>query len=178
MSHFAQASRLFDAEKSRLLASRKVTDAEKQHIRPYCLTFDPKPERRIGQCRYKCKEIGLSTKMLQCGLSDRMVTETIRHELSHAATPGAKHGAAWRAFMAKAGATHIGSNCSKAKSRVLDKGITKKYLVYCPVGGRTGKDGHFRTQRCKATARLKRGICPKCKRGGVVSRLVIETQRG
>ena len=175
---FSNAQRLFNAEKRRIENLPTVTAAERRNIAPYCLMFDPKPERRLGQCRYGCKQVGLSSKVLKCGLTDKMVTETITHELSHAATPGAKHGPAWKAFMHKVGGAHARSTCDKDTAALMQAGIKKKYLLYCPVGGPEGKDGHYAFQKSRKTKRLEfRSCCPKCKEAGTISRLIFKEQQ-
>jgi predicted SprT family Zn-dependent metalloprotease len=174
---FANAQRLFAEEKNRLMNLPTTSPAERNNMAPYCLVFDRNPTQRLGQCRHGCKQIGFSTKVLQCGLTDKMVLATITHELCHAATPGAKHGPAWKTIMKNAGAENPRCFCSKEESALMRAGIKRKYLLYCPVGGPEGKDGCYAHQRDKNTPKIKRGvICPQCKRKGVTSRLILKEQ--
>jgi predicted SprT family Zn-dependent metalloprotease len=175
---FANAQRLFAVEKERLMNLSTTSPAERNNMAPYCMVFDPKPTMRLGQCRYRRQEVGFSTKVLQCGFSDKMILATITHELCHAATPGAAHGPAWKKIMKRAGVENPRCFCSKEESALMRAGIKRKYLLYCPVGGPEGKNGCCAQLRDRNTAKIKRGrlICSKCKKAGVNSYLILKQQ--
>ena len=133
----ANARRLFAKEKARILSLPTTTPKEAALIEPYALTWDY-AKNRLGQCQYARQLISLSIKVLLCGLTDDMITETIRHEFAHAATPGAHHGPAWKACMHRFG-HRAASTCDRATSALVSAGIRKRFVFFCPVGGPSGR---------------------------------------
>ena len=173
----ANARRLFAKEKARILSLPTTTPKEAALIEPYALTWDY-AKNRLGQCQYARQLISLSIKVLLCGLTDDMITETIRHEFAHAATPGAHHGPAWKACMHRFGGSRAASTCDRATSALVNAGIRKRFVFFCPVGGPSGENGHCVLRRDRRTrALLYNTCCPKCKRGGVISMLKWQVAR-
>lgn len=59
--------------------------------------IDPRPKRRLGQCRYEIEEIGLSEWFVKLN-GEHEVRQTILHEIAHALVgPGYGHGRVWKA---------------------------------------------------------------------------------
>lgn len=61
-------------------------------------------KRAFGVCVYSKKEIQLS-RILTKQVDEEQVLDTILHEIAHALTPGAGHGARWKAMARRVGAT-------------------------------------------------------------------------
>lgn len=61
-------------------------------------------KRAFGVCNYRKREIQLS-RILTKQINEDEVLDTILHEIAHALTPGAGHGARWKAMARKLGAT-------------------------------------------------------------------------
>lgn len=68
----------------------------KHNLIDWKLVWDTKPTtNRLGQCRYKKKEIGISLKSALI-LPENQVKDTILHEIAHALTPGHHHDNIWK----------------------------------------------------------------------------------
>lgn len=65
-------------------------------VKDYTLVFDTRPRRRLGQCRYETREIGLTKTYVELNPWE-VVEQTVRHEAAHAAVgPSHGHNAVWR----------------------------------------------------------------------------------
>jgi predicted SprT family Zn-dependent metalloprotease len=62
--------------------------------------------RRFGRCDYTNKRITLSRPLTFLNGVDE-VRDTVLHEIAHALSPGAGHGAQWRAACARVGARAV-----------------------------------------------------------------------
>ncbi len=61
-------------------------------------------KRRLGCCHYGSRTISLSKPLVLLN-DEAVVVDTLLHEIAHALTPGAGHGAAWRRQAVALGAT-------------------------------------------------------------------------
>lgn len=158
-----RAHKIFDWEKNRWLESPKVTSAQKELIAPYQFQLDG-AKRRLGCCNYANKLITLNAEMVYGGIEAKVVWETVRHEIAHACTPGAKHGSKWKAMMKKMGAKDVKACCSDKTAKIKREIVKGKYRVFCPKGGPDGAKGHFACWYHRLSPKLRRGcVCPKCK---------------
>src|SRR5687767_14955649 len=66
--------------------------------------------RRFGRCDYTDKRITLSRALTFLNSVDE-VRDTVLHEIAHALTPGAGHGARWRAMCARSEERRVGKEC-------------------------------------------------------------------
>jgi len=78
--------------KIELLANQLLTQ---HNLNGWKFVWDDKPVNRLGQCRYKLKEIALSLKPATI-LPFEDSLDTLLHEVAHALTPGADHGKVWK----------------------------------------------------------------------------------
>ena len=63
----------------------------------WAIVWDARAQRRLGQCRYREREIGLSKPNFTRVENRYLADNTLRHEIAHAIAPsGAGHGFAWR----------------------------------------------------------------------------------
>jgi len=67
----------------------------KHSLTGWKFVWDENPISRLGQCRYKSKEISISKKPATI-LPYEQLLDTLIHELAHALTPGAEHGKVWK----------------------------------------------------------------------------------
>lgn len=163
-----RAEFLFHQEVMKIKMNPKVLPFQKLMLETYKLEFDRGTKRR-GVCKYPCKKhggiIGLSSAMVDKGVSAEKLTKIIRHELSHACNPGQKHNSIWKNFDLM-----IGGNgercCTDEEVKSL---IGHKIELYCPK--LSTETGHFYTKRQNAPSRkwLSDKICPHCKKNGVIS---------
>ncbi|HEX8342608.1 MAG TPA: SprT-like domain-containing protein [Tepidisphaeraceae bacterium] len=104
---------------------------------------------RLGQCRYREKQIRLSRQITRVSpLAE--VHDTVLHEIAHALTPGARHGPAWKAACMKLG-------CSPKSRKEISQHQHLKHNIYaiCDCGNRMGAQRinpmrHYRCGRCGA----------------------------
>lgn len=85
--------------------------------------FD-RARRRFGLCDYGARRISLS-KHLTALNSEAQVRDTLLHEIAHALTPGAGHGARWQDACLRLGAT------PRRLCGVEVKQPPAKYLLVC-----------------------------------------------
>lgn len=76
-------------------------------------------------------KITLSSKLIDGGCPDQELDLLLLHELSHAACPGHKHDAVWKAICLKAGGDGKRCDSSETTSRIIDF----KYLWHCAAAG-------------------------------------------
>lgn len=74
---------------------------QKHGLDSWTFRFD-RAKRRFGACNYTTETISLSKHLTELN-SDAQVRETLLHEIAHALTPGAHHGAAWQNACRKLG---------------------------------------------------------------------------
>lgn len=78
-----------------LTLARQTLDAHGLH--GWKAVIDTRPRKRLGQCRYRNREIGISAYHVTYH-SDEDVRDTILHEIAHALVgPGHGHGPVWKA---------------------------------------------------------------------------------
>lgn len=108
--------------------------------------------RRIaGRCTYSKKTIELSRHLCAAGTEDA-VYNTILHEIAHAMTPGAGHGARWRSTFLM-----LGGNGETRSSLYSDAHAqVAKYELLCPTSGRSL--GHVN----RKGKRLAASLCRCC----------------
>lgn len=71
----------------------------------WSIAWDARAQRRLGQCRYREREIGLSKPNFTRIENRYLADNTIRHEIAHALVGGhAGHGPAWQAMCRLVGA--------------------------------------------------------------------------
>lgn len=104
-----------------------VTEFEKccmQHgLIGWSLCYD-RAKRRLGQCRYRTKQISLSSHMVK-GDSDANIRDTLLHEIAHALVGHrAGHGLVWRAKAIEIGCT--GERCGH-----IETVVEAKYIYKC-----------------------------------------------
>ena len=118
------------------------------------LCIDMKAKRRLGQCRYSRKEIGLSYHYVILN-GEGLVRDTILHEIAHALTPGSGHGYAWKRKCVEIGAKP--ERCFKSVETGLET-VAPKYIASCTNCNKN----HFRH---KMTRRSQDSACGKCCNG-------------
>jgi len=92
-------------------------------------------KRTLGTCNYAARTITLSRPFAQLN-AEAEVLDTILHEIAHALTPGAKHGAAWKAACVRLGAR---PNRTASLQQVVVP--PSKYALVCPCcGARSGRE--------------------------------------
>lgn len=68
------------------------------------MVMDHRPKRRLGQCRYRSKTIGISSWIIRA-CSWEQIEDTLKHEIAHAmAGPGYGHGPEWKRMCRMIGA--------------------------------------------------------------------------
>lgn len=103
--------------------------------------------RRLGSCHYGRRTITLSRPLTLLN-PEATIRDTILHEIAHARTPGAGHGAAWRAEARRLGAK--ARACADARDVTLPEA---PYLLVCDGCG-------TRTPRYRRPQR--RYVCRTC----------------
>lgn len=116
-------------------------------------------KKTIGLCDYRQRTISLSYYAIP-ELSDEKVKDTILHEIAHALTPGAGHGAEWKAMCRRIGANP--NRVYRATQEEADSLASKaKYTVICNGPHHQGKAlGPLH----RLTSNYRRGLmkCVKC----------------
>jgi len=105
---------------------------DKHDLQRWRPVIDTRPKRRLGQCRYTVKEIGL-TAWYVTKYSYKEVVDTILHEIAHALTPGHHHDRYW-----KSKAQQIGANPKRNKTN-LEWVPQHKWTATCPKCRNTWK---------------------------------------
>jgi predicted SprT family Zn-dependent metalloprotease len=97
-------------------ARRLARDLMTQHgVGDWRFAFD-RAKRRLGCCHYATRTLTLSAPLAWLNAPD-VVHDTILHEIAHALTPGAGHGARWKAAAARLGA--VPRSCASAADVAL-----------------------------------------------------------
>jgi predicted SprT family Zn-dependent metalloprotease len=66
-------------------------------LNEWAVVYDKRPRRRLGQCRYESKQIGLTYSYVQLNTWEH-IEQTLLHECAHALVGrGHGHDATWRA---------------------------------------------------------------------------------
>jgi predicted SprT family Zn-dependent metalloprotease len=103
----------------------------------------------FGLCNYTRKTIELSNYMVDCGESVESMKRTVLHEIAHALTEGAGHGAEWKSKMRSFGLD------PKREREGNGVSISYKWFRVCPTCGK--KNGYHR----KPSSKIRRS-CSKC----------------
>lgn len=85
-----------------------------------------KRARTLGLCKYRTRQILLSESYVDLNDVDH-VEQTILHEIAHALTPGARHGAEWVAKARELGVRNPKSKCQAN----IEKGRWRALCVNC-----------------------------------------------
>jgi predicted SprT family Zn-dependent metalloprotease len=110
--------------------------------------------RRGGVCDYRKKVISFSSIYLGVA-SDADFENTVKHEIAHGLTPGAKHGPVW---IKKA--REIGCDGKRCLDRAFTQG---RFLVSCQTTSCSSRYMH------RVTKRYHTGRCRKCNTGFTVT---------
>jgi hypothetical protein len=176
--HFRRrAEAIFQAE-CRRQQSLPSTTAEHDHlieiVRQKGVVFRKIGVRVRGMYKWTCRpgtrlpdvqtgHIILSTNLIDRGCPVPELLLLLRHELSHAVTPGHGHDTMWRDYCLA-----IGGNGARYDTSHVTRGLLgHRVEIYCPVGGyeTKGKTGHyFQTAQIKPTPRKLQKCCRKCYR--------------
>lgn len=112
----------------------KARQALQEHGLPnWTPIIDRRPKVRLGQCRYRQKEIGLTLWHVR-NATPVEIMDTILHEVAHALCgPGKGHGGAWKYMARKVGAdpTRLGTSHGASPKA--------KYTAHCSVCDHTYK---------------------------------------
>lgn len=123
----------------------------KQHgLVGWRFTFDH-AKRRFGCCNYTRQTISLSRTLTLLN-PEPEVRDTILHEIAHALTPRAGHGAAWRAMCVRVGARP--TRCFTTNQVVTPPRRPAALQIGCPACG-WWHDRHRRSTR--------KLVCRKCR---------------
>lgn len=84
----------------------QLNDSQRPKLKGWKLVIDTRPKSRLGQCRYRVQEIGISSWLLELNEPNHAeIVDTLRHEVAHVlAGPGKGHGAVWRRYATAVGA--------------------------------------------------------------------------
>ena len=144
--------------------------------------------RTRGKCRWTARErevvpesitVFVSKRLIEFGCPEEEVLRLLRHELSHAANPGAKHGPVWKAYNLAVGGD--GKRCDESEKTKEVIGHTVE--MHCDAfngidreseAHKTQRDaGHcWRALQKAPSARfLITKACRACRKGGLPGRL-------
>ena len=120
-----------------------------------------KRKTAVGLCDYRKKTIYVSVYFMETNGIDKL-RNTIIHECSHAYTPGAKHGRAWKNLFIRLGGTGdrlnkiVDKSSAKPKYRVVDTRSMKVVAEYyrkptrdfsqCAIRGDKSSLGYLKVQ--------------------------------
>lgn len=98
--------------------------------------IDSRPKRRLGQCRYSRKEIGL-TKVYCLMNPENQIEQTILHEVAHALLgPGNGHSKRWKyTFVNIGGKWKYARSCNDANMPTVQKKVN--WVGVCEICGKT-----------------------------------------
>jgi len=170
-----RANKIFKMEKKAVLDNPQVSQAQKQSLLRFDFRFDRGTTRR-GICKYPRSRdetgyICLSAKMVDRGTPAEKIQKIIRHEISHACTPGCHHNQTWKDFDILIGGD--GQRCCEDEE--VEKIIGHRVEVYCSRGGPVEGGKHYFAKMQKAPSRrfMRDKCCGGCRLvDGVTSRLV------
>lgn len=100
---------------------------------------------RAGRCNYRRRVVNLSSPLMTLWPWDE-VDDTIRHEIAHALTPGAKHGPEWQAMCRRIGAVPVARYDGESLPRAAEK-----YVGTCPNGHKIYRNAKPRKPRSCGT---------------------------
>lgn len=169
-----RAEAIFKAEVEAVLENPRVSKSQKESLLNFSFHFDKGTTRR-GVCKYPRVPGGkgyicLSAKMVDCGASAEKIQKVIRHEISHACTPGCKHNQTWKNFDIMIGGD--GKRCCSDKE--VKEIIGHRVEVYCSLAGPVEGTGHYfaKMQKAPSAKKMTSKCCGKCKKeDGIVSYL-------
>ena len=93
-----------------LALAKRLIDQHK--LKGWKACIDTRPTRRLGECRFDTRAIGLSQRMVEYN-SAAFVSDVVLHEIAHAlAGYEAAHGKKWQAIMLKLGAMPTRTRCN------------------------------------------------------------------
>lgn len=104
----------------------------------YTIELDKRATRRLGQCRYGSKEIGLSLKYVQLnvGINNEDIEDTIRHEIAHAIAyhhfKSRGHCDVWKSV-----AVQVGAQPNRLREASAINLAPPKYTLHCHTCGTT-----------------------------------------
>ncbi len=102
------------------------------HERGWSFEWDYNSIRRLGNCNYKKKIIGLSKKIVELNLNNKVtIINTILHEIAHAIQYEkmgfSNHGSTWKDIAMSIGCS--GERCYDSNTMVMPK---TKWTLICP----------------------------------------------
>lgn len=147
------SSRAIDPRNARENAAHALFDTLRVawKIEGWTLRVDTRARRRLGSCRYRKREVGISQHFLH-NAQWHDVEETIRHEVAHVlAGYKAGHGAQWKNF-----ALLVGARPQRCSTELPAGSVPRPTWVgSCQTCGREFK-------RWRLTRRTRTGRCPRC----------------
>jgi len=118
------------------------------------LMLDPRPRRRLGQCRYSKREIGLTKAFVELNTWD-LVAQTLLHECAHALVgPGYAHGPVWKRKARELGVRRPGSAMRDPELKMATA-VGPGVDIVCPRHGIIGS----RTRMPKRGTRYTHSAC-------------------
>ena len=132
----------------------------------YSYVIDKRCVKRMGQCRYSKKEIGISEFMLNENVlrDDHWLRDTIIHEMLHILAPMSGHKGKWKTLANQVNIKSGGKYNIKRCGDFDEMGIKRKpkeikYVVECPDCGAKWT----RIRKCKLVKHPEWFVCGKCK---------------
>ncbi len=127
---------------------------EKYGLVEWKLVWDTRPYRRYGRCRYKEKEIGITTRLVLINSLEES-KNTVLHEIAHALTPGHRHDDVWKEKCLVVGARPEQYYRYKSRGGTVNAPIGK-YQVINTTTGKVHRS-YYRRPGKKTFERYSRG---------------------